>query len=311
MPFDAVTLSHVEDALSDGFKYHSTLDDFVIRSGVARPVLATARSRAEQKTSAAGKFTKAPKRYVVKELLAALASDDPNGDRILAQIVTGLMQIPLPDAAPSAVAAVAALKEKALSDRQTRDQQRQSEQEKQQAVQRTAEHVRERARTAKQASRDGLHDRFSGLMVESNAQARGYLLETFLADLFEHEGLQPKGSFKLTGEQIDGSFVWRNRTCLIEAKWVKEPVAGADFGAFNYKIEGKTADTRGLYISINGYSQEAMKGMNAKGALKFVCLDGAHIMRSVLSEDGLPAILERVWRHADETGEAYLHVGRF
>ncbi|WP_066522205.1 hypothetical protein [Sphingobium cloacae] len=88
-------------------------------------------------------------------------------------------------------------------------------------------------------------------------------------------------------------------------------MAGADFGAFNYKIEGKSADTRGLFVSVNGYSPEAIQGMNGKGALKFVCIDGAHIMRALLTDGGLPAILERVWRHADETGEAYLPVSAF
>ena len=108
------------------------------------------------------------------------------------------------------------------------------------------------------------------------------------------------------GEQIDGAFVWRTRTYLVEAKWTKDPAAGKEFGAFNYKIEGKTADTRGLFISVNGYSPEAIAGMNGKGALKFVCLDGTHLMRALLSDDGLPALLELLWRHADETGEAYL-----
>jgi restriction endonuclease Mrr len=68
---------------------------------------------------------------------------------------------------------------------------------------------------------------------------------------------------------------------VMKAKWVKDRVADTEFRAFNYKIEGKTVDTRGLYVSINGYSAEAIRGMNSKGALRFVCIDGAHIMRAV------------------------------
>jgi hypothetical protein len=74
-------------------------------------------------------------------------------------------------------------------------------------------------------------------------QQRGYAFERFLNELFEFEGLSPRGSFRIMGEQIDGSFAWANRTYLVEAKWVTEPVAGAEFGAFMYKIAGKTADT--------------------------------------------------------------------
>jgi hypothetical protein len=139
-------------------------------------------------------------------------------------------------------------------------------------------------------------------------QARGYALETFLNEFMEYEGLGPRSSFKLVGEQIDGSFSWSGRTSLVEAKWVKEQVDGASFGAFDYKIRGKTADTRGLFISINGYSPTAIIGLNGKGALLFVCIDGAHLHRATEYGWDLQRVLRIVWRHADETGEAYLPV---
>ena len=308
MPFDAATLTHLENALSDGFKYHNSLDDFILRSGVSRNELNALRAVAEQKSAQSGRFSKAPKRYVVREVLAMLSGQAAAGDQIVASMITNIVALPLTDASPDALTAVAALRAKAEADRRTQQEARQRENDERRQAERSAERVKEQAYVARQTARDKLRDRFTGLMAERNAQARGYLLETFLADLFEHERLEPRGSFKLVGEQIDGSFQWRSRTSLVEAKWVKQPVAGADFGAFNYKIEGKSADTRGLFISINGYSLEAIAGMNAKGALKFVCIDGAHIMRALITEAGLCAILERVWRHADETGEAYLPV---
>jgi hypothetical protein len=67
---------------------------------------------------------------------------------------------------------------------------------------------------------------------------------------------------------------------------------------------------RGLFISVNGYSTDAIAGMNSKGALKFLCIDGAHLMRALSSDDGLVPILERIWRHADEIGEAFLPVSK-
>ena len=97
---------------------------------------------------------------------------------------------------------------------------------------------------------------------------------------------------------------------LLEAKWQKEPVAGADFGAFIYKLEGKSADTRGLYVAINGYSPQALKSLRSKGTTKFVCIDGAHLFRSLQPGQSLKSLLLAVWRHAAETGEAYLPVSR-
>ncbi|MEE8531269.1 MAG: hypothetical protein V3S34_03555, partial [Hyphomicrobium sp.] len=138
-----------------------------------------------------------------------------------------------------------------------------------------------------------------------------YMFEKFLTDLLEFEELQPRGSFRVIGEQIDGSFLWRNRTNLTEAKWSSKRVAGAEFGAFTFKIEGKTADTRGLFIAINGYTETAIQALNGKGSLRFVCLDGAHLMRAFEPMWSLVRVLEVVWRHADETGEAYLPIARF
>ncbi len=129
--------------------------------------------------------------------------------------------------------------------------------------------------------------------------------------MFTLDNLKPRGPFRLIGEQIDGSFVWNGRTHLLEAKWTKQSCGGAEFGAFSYKIDGKAADTRGLFISINGYSPQAIQALNSKGALKFVCVDGAHIVRALSVAQSLSGLLERIWRHAEETGDAYLAVSRF
>jgi hypothetical protein len=310
MAFDAGTIALVEDALSECFKYHSALDSFLSRSGVGAGLIAQARSRAERRTAEVGRYSKAPKRIVVQEVLSGITALGSGQDQVIAALITALSKGDFKDANPEGLEAIDRLKRLAEADREELVQRRQAEREQHQRSKRAAEQAREAQRAERQASRDALKDRFTVLMSESNAQRRGYFLETFLNDLFEFEGLDPRGSFRLVGEQIDGSFAWRTRTCLVEAKWVKDPVAGAEFGAFNYKIEGKTADTRGLYISINGYSSEAIEGMKLKGALKFVCIDGAHIMRALVSSDGLAPILERVWRHADETGESYLTVNR-
>lgn len=160
--------------------------------------------------------------------------------------------------------------------------------------------------SGKMEARERLRLGLIELESQTDPRARGYSLEKFLNELFALEGLQPRRSFKVTGEQIDGSFVWRHRTHLLEAKWTQQPTAGSDFGAFIFKIEGKTADTRGLFVSINGYSADGVTALKRKGELRFVCLDGAHLAHAVKPEGSLTAVLEEVWRHADETGEPYV-----
>lgn len=68
---------------------------------------------------------------------------------------------------------------------------------------------------------DELKQRFFEIAINDNHQSRGLLLEKFLNDLFLFFDLDPKSSFKITGEQIDGSFTFDNTDYLVEAKWQK------------------------------------------------------------------------------------------
>jgi len=271
--------------------------------------LHAARLRAEEQ-NAGTRFDRAPKRFVAQMVLEDLSAAGDVGDRVMAAMITGLVQLPLSGATDSAKDAIDSLRSKIKTDKEMKAEQHAERERAAAHAQRSAERVREAARAERAGERDTLRDRFVNLMQEPNAQNRGYLFETFLNDLFALEELDPKKSFKLTGEQIDGAFLWRGRTFLVEAKWTTTLAAGKEFGAFNYKIEGKTVDTRGLFVSVNGYSPEAIAGMNGKGALKFICIDGAHLMRALSSDEGLLPLLERLWRHADETGEAYLPASR-
>lgn len=94
---------------------------------------------------------------------------------------------------------------------------------------------------------------------DDSPQSRGFAFEKYLERFFEANGLQPRGSFKLVGEQIDGSFILHNEVYLIEAKWTSRPVDKANLVVFNEKALSKSGFTRGLYISYSEYSEEALK----------------------------------------------------
>lgn len=93
---------------------------------------------------------------------------------------------------------------------------------------------------------------------QDTPQARGFAFEKYLHSLFEINGLEPRGSFKLVGEQIDGSFLLHNEVYLLEAKWTSKKIDKGDLVIFNEKVSSKSGFTRGLYISFSGYSDEAL-----------------------------------------------------
>jgi hypothetical protein len=306
MPYGAHVFSHLEDALSEAFQYHDGLDAFLGRAGIPAARLARARDRAEAraKASRTRNYNRAPKRFVAQELLKDLQVGGDGEDRLVAGLVTALCKSTFREAGPQAFTAIATLKTLTQAERDEaearREELRQKEREK--------EREREREMVKDATAREDFKERFLQLSAHQDPQARGYMLEKFLNDFFAFEGLNPRGSFKLIGEQIDGSFAWAGRTYLVEARWVSKPIGGAGFSSLMYKIEGKTADTRGLFIAINGYSPESLKGLKQKGRLYFVCIDGAHLMRCLEPGGSLSQLLERICRHADETGEAYLPV---
>lgn len=311
MAFEASTLGHLEDALAESFQYHAQFDNFLLRVGVPRNLLEAARRDAEERAvRGARAYQRAPKRFVSQELLNRLQGMGSDGDRILSSLFTQFINGTFHDASQSARDAIDALKAQAQADAKRKKETRREKEDQRREIEEAAQRRKSEARMVKEATRDRLLGELEALMVESNAQSRGYMFEKFLEGYFDAEGLNPRGSFKIVGEQIDGSFVWGGNVYLVEAKWQKEPVAGADFGAFMYKIEGKSADTRGLYVAINGYAPQALESLGSKGATKFVCIDGAHLFRSLQPSQSLNSLLSLVWRHAAETGEAYLPASR-
>lgn len=94
---------------------------------------------------------------------------------------------------------------------------------------------------------------------DDSPQTRGFAFEKYLKDFFDVNGLQPRGSFKIVGEQIDGSFILHDEVYLLEAKWTSRPIDKGNLVIFNEKVSSKSGFTRGLYISYSGYSEEALQ----------------------------------------------------
>ena len=72
-------------------------------------------------------------------------------------------------------------------------------------------------------------------------QKRGYAFEKFLKDLFDAYGLSARASFRLVGEQIDGSFVLGHDTYLLEAKWTSARVGADTLRAFQWSALNKAS----------------------------------------------------------------------
>ena len=146
--------------------------------------------------------------------------------------------------------------------------------------------------------------KFYEIAAGRNNQRRGYLFEKFLNELFTLYDLQPKGSFKIIGEQIDGSFTFDTQDYLLEARWRIEQTNLADLFVFAGKIEEKLKNTLGLFVSIDGFTSECLES-NSKTAKSMILMDGNDLIQILENRISLIDSLYLKRTHASNTGNIF------
>jgi hypothetical protein len=147
--------------------------------------------------------------------------------------------------------------------------------------------------------------KFIELFSETNSQKRGFQFEVFLNDFFSHHGLNPKSSFRVMGEQIDGSFEWQGNTFVVEARWRTLPANTADMLVLRGKAE-KSDWTRGLFISINGFSDMTNQTLAIGKKANLIAMSGQDLILILENRMTLIDALNAKLRHTGETAEAYI-----
>jgi hypothetical protein len=148
-------------------------------------------------------------------------------------------------------------------------------------------------------------DDFMRLVTESNTQKRGFAFEKFLNSLFVLFDLEPKESFRIAGEQIDGAFTFDGNDFLLEAKWQEKPIDLGELYKFGGKIEGRLKLTLGLAVSINGFTQDYNES-KAASLKTMLLMDGSDLMAVLENRIDLKDMLFRKRRHASDTGDIFL-----
>jgi len=145
------------------------------------------------------------------------------------------------------------------------------------------------------------------LLSSQDSQARGYRLEKILRGLFELFDLDPRASFRVVGEQIDGAFSFEGTDYLLEAKWQKEPVRACHLDSLAGKLSRKLDNTLGLYLAINGYSEDGVRA-HSSGRRLILLMDGSDLMAVLEGRVDLVKLLLRKRRAAAQSGNIYLKV---
>lgn len=147
-----------------------------------------------------------------------------------------------------------------------------------------------------------LKEWFFQLAAEIDRNKAGLALEKLLNRLFELFELQPRQPFRVTGEQVDGSFELDGETYLLESKWEKHALPEADLLVFRGKIEGKSTFTRGVFIALNDISLEARDSITRGKAPSFFVMNGYDLMMILSESISLTDFLRRRRRLLAEEG---------
>ena len=145
-------------------------------------------------------------------------------------------------------------------------------------------------------------------LTNLNPQERGFAFEKFLNQLFAAYDLSPRSSFRIVGEQIDGSFQIGSDVYLLEAKWHDKPTDQADLLVFHGKISGKSTWSRGLFVSYNGFSADGLTAFSRGRQTNIIGMTSEDLYHILNGEMPLVEAINRKARRAAETGEFFVSV---
>lgn len=143
------------------------------------------------------------------------------------------------------------------------------------------------------------------LQGEITGAKRGYALEKILQELAKLSALESTEPFRINGEQIDGAIKYDGEHYLVEAKWQDKAASNEAVYQFAGKIEGKMYG-RGVFVSINGYSDYVVSSLVAGKAIKTIFVDGGDLIVVLEGMISFSEMLDRKIKAAQTKGLIYI-----
>lgn len=164
--------------------------------------------------------------------------------------------------------------------------------------------------TRSQQSLQELNERINKLGMRLGDQKAGYDFQDWFYDLLDFSEITNRKPYVHSGRQIDGSITLSGTTYLIELKFTAEQAGATDIDSFFKKVTSKADNTMGIMVSISGYSSVAKQEASGERT-PILLLDHNHLYLVLGGIMGFADVVDRVRRHASQTGEAYLPASDF
>lgn len=155
-----------------------------------------------------------------------------------------------------------------------------------------------------------LTERLGELSKRLGTSQAGYDFQVWFYDLADFAEVQNKRPYVTNGRQIDGSLTISGTTYLVELKFTEGQADCSTIDSLYKKVTTKADNTMGIMVSISGYSSVAISEASSPGT-PLLLFDHGHLYLVLTSVMTLAEVINRVRRHASQTGEAYLSVRDF
>ncbi|GBE17414.1 hypothetical protein BMS3Abin15_01259 [bacterium BMS3Abin15] len=158
-------------------------------------------------------------------------------------------------------------------------------------------------------------EEFASLSSSSDKRRRGYLLEDLLQKVFRLYDIPTEKSFTRNegGEQIDGAFTLDGWHYIVECKWTEKLSDIRQLDSLYGKLNRSGKQTMGLFLSINGWSDNVVPLLKQNQDKSIVLMDG-YDLRCVLNEHinvNLRALILKKLSHLNFDSEPFYSVSQF
>lgn len=136
------------------------------------------------------------------------------------------------------------------------------------------------------------------------AQSRGRRFNHVIAELLRCWGIDARVSLRSAGE-IDVAFASSGVRYVLEAKWEKAKTDTGHVAKLQKRVRQRLAGTYGIFLSMSGYSEEALADVAHGERLEVLLLDAGHFEAMLSGMVPPQELLSLVHDQASFLGEAY------
>jgi hypothetical protein len=129
---------------------------------------------------------------------------------------------------------------------------------------------------------ESFRDEFDIVFSLADRKTRGDRFQDLMNRIFDYYCTKSRGPFERFGEQIDGLYYFDNHWYFVEVRWRQDKANAADVSVLRDRArDAFGGDTKALFISFNGFSEDCLQGLAGKGDERVILVDG-YDLRCVL-----------------------------